>query len=436
MNNLIPFIIKSSISLMVLYTYYYFVLRRTTNYEINRFYLLFSLIFSISIPFISFNIGRPEIYSDSPQMINILLEEIRVVANYNTNVSSGNPLITVITTIYILGILFLTAKLLYGLHSIKYLIRKNEKARDNDYQIIKLNGLNTSFSFFRYIFIGETSSTTEQDISKIIAHEKVHSEQLHSIDIIIIEIATIILWVNPLIWLLRKAIKDNHEYIADNEVIKKYPAGSYLQLLLNQTTKARISYGNCFAYSNLKKRMIMITKETSGKYSLMSYIPAVLTVVLLFVSFACSNEVKEINSNNEEQKTILKTKTGTVPPPPPPCKETIKKIGEYSENEVFVVVENMPKFPGGKKALMKFISDNVKYPAEAKKKEIEGRVFIGFIIDKEGNVTNARVLRKVNPLLEAEALRVINAMPKWTPGTQRGKEVRVSYTLPINFSLK
>lgn len=432
MNNLIPFIIKSSISLMVLYTYYYLVLKRTTNYEINRFYLLFSLIFSLCIPFLSINIGRPQVYSDTTPMMNILLEEIRVVANYNAPVRTNSPLFTIILTLYITGVLFLSAKLAYGLYSIKYLLKKNEKAREKEYLIVKLNGLNTSFSFFRYIFIGEANYTTKEDINKIIAHEKVHSGQLHSIDIILVEIATILLWVNPLIWLLRKAIKDNHEYIADNEVIKKYPAGSYLQLLLNQTTKAKISYGNCFAYSNLKKRMIMISRKTSGKYSLMSYIPAIITVMALFISFACSNEVKEEKPKTGEDETSVEIKKNTDDV----TTTTKSKSREYGDDEVFVVVENMPQFPGGMKALIKFIGENVKYPAEAKKKEIEGRVFVGFVIDKDGSVINARVLREVDPSLDAEALRVIKSMPKWKPGTKKGKEVKVSYTIPINFALK
>ena len=310
MNNLIPFIIKSSISLLVLYSYYYLVLKKTTNYEINRFYLLFSLIFSITIPFLSFNMGRNEINYGSPNMIHILLDEIRVVANYNKPLNIQNNIIPILTTLYITGVIFLSLKLVYGLYNIKYLIKKNNKSTDQNFNIIRLNGVNTSFSFFRYIFIGDVNSTTDDDIQKVIAHEKVHAEQLHSIDIILVEIATIILWINPLIWIMRKAIKDNHEYIADNEVIKKYPAGSYLQLLLNQTTKASISYGNCFAYSNLKKRMIMISKKTSGKYSLMNYIPAIITFLALFVGFACSNETREENTMDSLEDIESVTVTG------------------------------------------------------------------------------------------------------------------------------
>ncbi len=117
----------------------------------------------------------------------------------------------------------------------------------------------------------------------------------------------------------------------------------------------------------------------------------------------------------------------------------IQEVGEtseeYGEEEIFVVVENMPEFPGGTKALNKFIAKTVRYPVIAQENGITGRVFVGFVIDKDGSVSNVKVLRPVDPALDKEAIRVIKAMPKWKPGKQRGKPVRVSYTVPINFQL-
>jgi TonB family protein len=95
----------------------------------------------------------------------------------------------------------------------------------------------------------------------------------------------------------------------------------------------------------------------------------------------------------------------------------------------------MPQHPGGTKGLQKYLSENIKYPPEAQKKGIQGKVFVSFVIDEEGNVTDAKVAKSVDPLLDAEALRVINGMQKWTPGKQRGKAVKVAFTLPINFAL-
>ena len=110
--------------------------------------------------------------------------------------------------------------------------------------------------------------------------------------------------------------------------------------------------------------------------------------------------------------------------------------GNAGMDKVYDVVEVMPQFPGGQVELFNFLSDNVKYPADAEKKKIEGRVIATFVVDKDGSITDAEIVRSVYPSLDAEALRVINAMPKWVPGRQSGKAVRVKYTVPLTFSLK
>jgi TonB family protein len=108
--------------------------------------------------------------------------------------------------------------------------------------------------------------------------------------------------------------------------------------------------------------------------------------------------------------------------------------GEKGE-EVFFIVEHMPEFPGGDIALRKFIAENVKYPEEAKEKGLSGKVFVQFVIDKNGDVVSPKIVRSVDPILDNEAIRVIQSLPKWTPGSQRGNAVNVSYTYPVNFSL-
>lgn len=113
----------------------------------------------------------------------------------------------------------------------------------------------------------------------------------------------------------------------------------------------------------------------------------------------------------------------------------IRAQENLNDENIFFEVEEMPEFPGGKKALQKFISDNVNYPETAKQEGTEGKVFVSFVVSKNGKVKNAKVIRSIDPLIDKEALRVINSMPEWTPGKQRGKKVDVQFTLPINFSL-
>lgn len=106
------------------------------------------------------------------------------------------------------------------------------------------------------------------------------------------------------------------------------------------------------------------------------------------------------------------------------------------EGEIFMIVEEMPEFPGGTEALQRYLSQSVRYPVIAQENGIQGRVYIQFVINQNGEVTNATILRGVDPSLDREALRVVEAMPKWKPGKQRNRPVRVSYTVPINFVLQ
>ena len=113
-----------------------------------------------------------------------------------------------------------------------------------------------------------------------------------------------------------------------------------------------------------------------------------------------------------------------------------KTVVAKKNQKVFDIVEQMPEYPGGQAALFEFISKNVKYPEDAVKKKVEGKVFVTFVVDTDGKITDVSLLRKVFPSLDAEAMRVISAMPNWIPGRQKGQAVRVKYTVPIMFRLK
>ncbi len=113
-----------------------------------------------------------------------------------------------------------------------------------------------------------------------------------------------------------------------------------------------------------------------------------------------------------------------------------KTVVAQKNQQVFDVVEQMPEYPGGMQALFEYLGQNVKYPEDAKKQKVEGRVIAIFVVETDGSISNVEVVRPVFPSLDAEAVRVLSGMPKWKPGMQSGKVVRVKYTVPINFSLK
>ena len=113
-----------------------------------------------------------------------------------------------------------------------------------------------------------------------------------------------------------------------------------------------------------------------------------------------------------------------------------KTVVAQKNQQVFDVVEQMPEYPGGIQALLDYLMESVKYPEDAEKQKIEGRVIAIFVVETDGSISNVEVVKPVFPSLDAEAVRVLSAMPKWTPGKQSGKAVRVKYTVPINFQLK
>ena len=119
-----------------------------------------------------------------------------------------------------------------------------------------------------------------------------------------------------------------------------------------------------------------------------------------------------------------------TPPPPPPAPKP-----EVS-NKVFEVVEEMPSFPGGQGALMSFLNSNIKYPVVAQENGVQGRVIVGFVVERDGSITDVKVMRSVDPSLDREAQRVVKAMPRWKPGKQNGSAVRVKYTVPVVFRLQ
>lgn len=141
---------------------------------------------------------------------------------------------------------------------------------------------------------------------------------------------------------------------------------------------------------------------------------------------------KNATINMGDNKTILVVETDETKAETP---ETNTAVGTFEpvQGDVFDVVEEMPQYPGGPQALFEFLSNNVKYPEEAEKAGIQGRVIATFVVETDGSVSNAKVVKSVDPLLDAEALRVISAMPKWKPGKQNGKVVRVRYTVPLSF---
>ncbi|NSW94127.1 MAG: TonB family protein, partial [Bacteroidales bacterium] len=320
--------------------------------------------------------------------------------------------------IYLSGVAVVLLKLIVDIVYLLYLVSRN---RSNAEGIVFFKGFETpGFSALGYIFINERLEGAEAD--EIIKHEKNHLTRYHFIDIIIIELIKAFQWFNPFIYLFERSLREIHEYQADEGCLSSgiHPL-SYQTLLLSQVFKSKaFRVTDSFSYPSLiKKRMIMMTKERTGSMANLK-IFLVLPVVAAALYF--------ISSCDKKSNGIL-----LEPPIEPIPAETIKT----SEGDVqtYVVVEEMPQFPGGDLSLLKYIAENTTYPAEAKEKGIQGRVIVRFTVNADGTVGNSSVLKGVDPLLDAEALRVVNSLPSFSPGKQGGVPVPVWYMVPITFML-
>ena len=288
--------------------------------------------------------------------------------------------------------------------------------------IIKTNRKNLAFSFFNYVFLG-SNNTNQNQVDKIIAHEMIHFRQLHSIDLIILELLTIIQWFNPFVWMMKHSFRNLHEYLADEGVLTAgVNKSDYQKMLMYQTFG--INYNvltNSFNHSLIKRRFIMMSKIQKSKrliFKAMFILPVSLTLMVLFSSSFTPKIIAQDSQKSDNTKGQ-------------------KAIEEKSiqNEEVFTVVEKMPEYPGGDDARIKFMVENIKYPEQAKKNGIQGVVFVSYVVEKDGKISNIKTIRGIGGGCDEEAERVISLMPNWKPGIQRGQPVRVQFNLPVRFSL-
>lgn len=423
MEGMVLYTIKSSGILFILYGYYWLFLRKQTFFTINRFYLLFSLILGMTLPYISIEITHPILTTGHlypAAYVDHFLDNANTGAN-NTAVQSARSklLPAVLFILYMAGVLFFLVRYLTALGQILRLIARNPRKSVQGIHIVKLKEQQPLFSFFNYLFVHQLPASRE-DRRKMFEHEKKHILQKHSCDLLIAELACITNWFNPLVWLFKNAILENHEYIADQQVIRKYHTGGYPELLIRQTFKGCFSFTNYFACSKLKKRIMMMTKKQTSKVQVIRYIPALALCGILFYGLCCNISAQATEFITPEP--LIQQQAQTV-------KDTVK------DTDTFTVVEQSPQFTEDKGNPLKWITKNLKYPEKAMKEGKMGKVYVNFIIDAEGNVINPKIIKGVSPEIDAEVLRVIQKMPKWKPGFHRGKAVRVSYNIPVTFWL-
>jgi len=430
-TTVVNFMFESGISLAIFALVYLLFLRKETFFGLNRIYLLGSVCFSMLLPFIHFqvNSGMPSVMLDEVTITATGYQNLlQTVFVYSTTLSGAVEKavqsVGLIRFIYLLGTTVFLLVFIYRLLQITALIMSNKSELKDGIRIIKIDRDTTPFSFFNFVFISK-NNVYNQGMKEMLAHEMEHVRQGHSYDVMIFELLTIIQWFNPFIWLLKRSIRENHEFLADNGVLKpEVSSAAYRMLLLNSAFIQQPVIANNFNYSLIKIRIKMITKIKSSKAAALKLSMGVIATAALLLVFACENK-KPVQNNiaaAKQTETIVNEE---------------QKSPQADNEETFLVVEQQATFQGGDvNAFRDWVTKNLTYPDIAIKKGISGKVYVQYAVNSKGYVVDVKVVRGVDPSLDKEAVRVISSSPKWEPAKQRGQKVKEQFTIPIAFKLK
>ena len=383
-----------------------------TFFSWRRATLIGMYLVAMLVPVMDFSVWL----SNSEGMTSIANEYATVVLPAVSTSSQGGEVLLwelIVLIVYSVVSCVLLLRFLWQLVSIILLKNNSQSSYICDTEVYLLTDDEGPFSFFDWIFINPERHKSDE-IEEIMMHELTHCQQLHSIDIIFSELFCIIFWFNPFVWLLKREVRLNLEYLADNSVLANGKDNKEYQYhLLGLTYKKNVAtITNNFNVLPIKKRIKMMNKkETKGilKAKYMLYIPLVAMLLAVSNIETIARNVAKVTSSVEIQQKPKK-----------------------APNQVYTVAEVMPTFKGN---LNKWLSENLRYPKDAVSRKEQGRVMVRFIVTDKGEVIQPEIVRSVSPSLDKEALRVVSKMPAWNPGRNGNKNVATKYMLPIIFSL-
>ena len=538
---MLAYFLKINVAIALFYAFYRLFFYKDTFFTWRRVALLCFFAVSAVYPLLNIQtwitaqepmVAMADLYAD------IVLPEFTLTPEKTTFDWKAILLLTA-GFVYWGGVALLAARFLIQLAGIIRLAFRSRKTKIGNTNVHLLKQASGPFSFFHWIFIHPTSHT-EDELSEILTHEQTHANQWHSIDVLVSEIVCTFCWFNPFAWLMKREIRTNLEYLADNRVLETgHDSKAYQYHLLGLSHhKAAATIYNSFNVLPLKKRIKMMNKKRTreiGRTKYLMFLPLAALLMIISNIEAVARTTKEVardvieavedNLTSDPTAPDMEVATETAPletPAPQQDKDKLVtykgvvvdkdgkavegaeffvdgdyklpqgqsyvtgKNGNFSfkafenakmiviwkkdgkmmgvpatvnkennsnmkivmdrewqnppaddpDNPVFEVVETMPEYPnGGMPGMMEFLSKNIRYPVNAQKNGTQGRVTVQFIVNTDGSISNIGILRRVDPELDGEAVRVISAMPKWKPGMQKGKPVRVKYTVPVMFRL-
>ena len=517
METFYMYVLQVNVGLLVFYLLYRGLLARDTFLGMRRLYWWAAWVLAFLYPLVELGVwGRTEtplqvVMADYAEAMTVVVSAVAPEEAATWSWQDGLALL------WAAGASALLLRMLVQLAVVCRLARRGRKVEWHGVRVLAVEGDNVPFSFFRWIFV-QPGNHSEGELEEILAHEQAHVCQWHSLDVVVSELLCCLFWFNPAVWLAKRCVRQNLEFLADRAVVHSgFDRKNYQYHLL------RLSYGvnigqivNNFNVSPLKKRIMMMNKKKSRHAGALKY-ALLLPVAGLLVLSANAEAVAETAENvvahwtadegpvrmtgvvvdengkplpgvtvvikgsmlgmatdaegrfeivSPEGKTLVFTYVGRKtqevafdagttdikvvmpvedvelnPLVAADVESILNQAADSTKDEVvsvwqdefFKVVEDMPQFTDGN--IFDYLAQHVRYPEEAEKNGIGGMVYVQFVIDTTGKVVEPKVIKSVSPELDAEALRVVSEMPAWKPGMQRGKPVRVSFTLPVIFKL-
>ena len=416
---ILPYVIKSAMALALLYTCIIPLLEKETFHRLNRILILGCLIMSFAIPLVHFTGGT----NPTVDMVRQAVQLPEVLINGDAKEQSVWSWADIMTYIYIIGAVAIFTMTVVQTVRLTKQLRQCEHITDNRGNTIVLTDCATSpFCLFHYIVMSRDDYANNRNY--ILTHEQEHIRLGHCIDLVILQVATIIQWFNPFVWLIGKNLKAIHEFEVDEAVLNKgIDATQYQQFLVIKAVGNRLQpFANNLNKESLKRRIIMMNQKKSNRWMMLKAL-FIIPVATLAVS---------VFASNTGVSTVTREAVRTANALPTANMQT-----QQSATKAYDVVEVMPKFKGGESAMMEFLMMNMKYPQAAVKAKQQGRAIVGFVVRKDGTVSDVHITKSAGyAVLDEEAMRVVKAMPAWEPGKQKGKPVNVKYNVPITFRLK
>ena len=404
MGGLVIYSLKVAILTTAFYLCWRMLLSKETLHRLNRFVLVLIPSVSMILPFCVITFHKTVIV---PATETAAQAGAAMEASAPSALGAG----IVAVAVYLAGVALVLFRILWSIWKIGRLIRSGYQVpvEGEKYRLVVTEEDVEPFSWMNFIVLSRKDY--EAGNPEIILHEQAHINLRHSPDILMTDVLTAFQWYNPFVWMLGTDLRGIHEYEADEAVLKHGIDATQYQLFLIMKSAADHGYtlANSLRSGTIKNRIkMMIKKKTKAASSL----KALLLTPIIGLSLAAT------------ARTVTDYQTPQNP--------------EKKAPEPFQLVEEKPSFNGGNAAdFSKWVNERLVYPKEAKDKKIEGRLVLSFVITEKGKMTDVRVLRGADPLLDAEAVRVVSSSPAWVPGKNKdGEYVPVTYTFPVLFKLR